>query len=525
MITIDFEVLNVGQGNANFIIVKRDGKIVTTFLIDIGTQREKSDLGAIASAGYIADVLSEMTAPHIAAVVLSHRDKDHIVLLPTILKRFKTRRKAPAGTPRKEILVIDGIFYGGSRKDYERARAIFLTKNLIKDTEAYLDSRLENHIGRTPFPFNHSHFRDTVPLQFWPWYGEVEQIDADGNKEMVVPTPRGGDLGISLSALAVNVDPRKPAEDDDLFDKEWTGMEPNAGSLVVALLTRPPGTPERDGRVAFVATGDATGVTLRRLQPWIKDSQYFPDVFHLTAPHHGAFRTSLSDEALKADRIVTVQRVKKPEIEDTEAAKTLRRFSRKIQAKTISASAGISLTYGHPSVTVLAALANYNAFAGRYADSRLTPPHDRNHFITVWMERYMTADTSGGPRFPQEKSGYVTLQTDAAVYTTLYLPSHKDVLSKANYVYAFNADRADNGVTEIGAAPTINQPGTRSWIFSVTEDGTRSMTARPEDDNPMESLMKTGDRAGAVRTLSSMRGREGRRQAAGIGTRGVRIIG
>jgi hypothetical protein len=480
MIYLRFEVLDVGQGLANFVEIYINGVLTTTMLLDIGTEREKHP-SAVASVEDVVRRLGEMDHPNIAALVFSHKDKDHLSLLKPIIDQFKT----PTGSGSGRTLTIDGIFHSAGLPDYNKA----WKGNVIRQAAQHFDPTARTHIGRHGFPYRSTHFRQSMAeKQFWPWPGVVEQGEGNWQK----PLLRHPELSaLRLSALIVNVDSTRDIE--EAFDtSKKAKLDPNAGSLVTVLSMK-----QKNGNdLAYVVTGDATALTLdHATSPRIARLHTLRRVYHVTAPHHGSFVTTLTAAGAKERRtlraVLRAKRKKKTShdwILNADSAAALSEFVESLRAETISASADVKEEWAHPAMMVLYYFRRY--LKGEFIDPGMSP----HHFITAYFDAFgeqMQFDDPEGSDVDEDwppKQSYATVQVAKAIFTTRYiLRTPPGVQTTQDLFY-------DVDVRTVSYYPrrhpdAYTKPESVNWLFDAIHD----MTA--PQDGPLPIALRVHDEA------------------------------
>jgi beta-lactamase superfamily II metal-dependent hydrolase len=234
--TINFHVLNVGQGTGNFIeCCDGKGNVLNAILIDFGSERDTGGVTSSAVA-WVAERLETMAKPTIDAVIFSHSDSDHINLVPDLLKDH---------FPNHGDLAVNNTYYGGSYAKYAKKGE----NVLYKLEEEYMKDELES------FPkisTNYTNLKKKDPVPFY-----------------------SNSYGVEIYLLIGNVPGASAA---------------NTASLVLAVNIK--GT-------YYIVTGDATGVTIAELNdiinfPNFRQKYLGDNVWMLTTPHHGSRTTMLN---------------------------------------------------------------------------------------------------------------------------------------------------------------------------------------------------------------------------------------
>jgi hypothetical protein len=435
-------VLDVGQGSGNFVEIYADvgnpaaERLVSTILADFGSDHVHLDTGSgPASVQYIYNRLMTMAVPTLDMVILSHGDADHVVLLYTLLGKFKPRRSTDVSDPRP-VLTILGARYCGAQSDYNHKKRpkwegtqkppkgnnilTWITNYMPPDVPAVDDTPAVVH---KPRPFAN----DASTIAGW--------VTGDGRRDpfAVVGEAR-------LYAVKGNVNDALTRV--GLKRKKLNAYAVNTKSLVLLLDYR---------GEQFVLTGDATGLTLQECNTLLTDEirdEYLPNVLMATFPHHGAMATGFGLAGNASRRG-----------DNTEGVANMTTFANKVRAKTVTGSAERKSTFKHPDIRVVDCFTGPLAPAPYWTD--VTAGAGR-HYFTAYYEYacgYTRADT--GKRWPTAgtAAGWYSLQTAANVYTTLYY-----VNAKARALVYPPSPLADGEVLPRGAA--IPPEGQR-WTYTV----------------------------------------------------------
>jgi len=332
---IKFQVLDVGQGTGNFIEIYDGGTLTHTVLIDLGSERAKEEAGG-PSVEYVVAKLKEMTQPTVDALLLSHSDSDHINLVPQLLDAFYP--VGTAGKKKKDTLQVSYARYGGAYQRYSKRSAT----NLL--------ARLEKYVPGTDEP---------EPM------GAGFTSFAKGKKS----TPLITVGGVKLYVWIANATETSALVPDTFRAGKRRAADPfaiNTNSLVVVA---------EFGGVQFVATGDATGVTLSEANTYatkeIRET-FLDTVFMCTLPHHGSFATTFNLQGAGDDAD------EKEEL----PRENLDKFAGNVNAETITGSAERVKRFKHPSAVVMSFFWGYLDFHLFYRDPLLD---DDNHFYIAWF--------------------------------------------------------------------------------------------------------------------------------------------
>ncbi|MDY7092721.1 MAG: hypothetical protein SX243_07085 [Acidobacteriota bacterium] len=445
-----FTVLDVGQGTGNFIELfstKTPGPTTAptkTFLIDLGSEKQKNEAGG-PSAAFVVTQLDRMTNPELDCVILSHSDSDHINLLERVLAAFD-----PPGTinPTKRILTVQRSYYGGDYKLYSKSG-----KNVLVELAKYT----LNGIGT--FPTNKSSFGVSSPAPF-------RTIDGVDLYLMVGNAPR------SAAAAA------KKSSSVDSFAI-------NTKSLVVVV----------SWGIQYIATGDATGVTLaacnKFITPTIK-STFLPQVLMVTMPHHGSETTTFNFTGSGGGR------------DDADAVRNVETFAANIAPQTITASAERKRTFKHPSAFLLQFFWPFIR-SGDYTDPTLS--NGRHYYVAYFNtdDGYTYQSATGPKPFPPSNWWY-TMQTANDLFTNLYFDPDM-VPDKTNHYTALLPPNPGQGVQTPSATPY--PPLGVAWYYLSPEGDSTTIgqiTNRP-------SLL-----ALEQELLTEARAKRGRAEATGAST-------
>jgi len=360
---IRFTVLDVGQGTGNFIetFSTKTPSLATapvkTFLIDLGSERQRKEAGGPA-ANFVVNQLNLMKSRELDCVILSHSDSDHINLLEMVLAAFD-----PPGTinPTKPILTVQASYYGGDYALYSKRG-----KNILVRLAQYSLTHPQS------FPTGKSSFGVASPKPFRTVDG-VDLYLMIGN----APKSAGGAA-------------KKAAVDSFAI---------NTKSLVVVV----------SWGIQYIATGDATGVTLAWCNKYVTDTikkNFLPSVVMLTMPHHGSATTTFNITGTSGGR------------DDAAAVKNVQTFVAKTAPASVTASAERVRTFKHPSAFLLQFFWGVIQ-SGDYTDPTLT---GGQHYYTAYFttgDGYKVNDGGTVQPFPRSDWWY-TLQTAKDIFTNLY---------------------------------------------------------------------------------------------------------
>jgi hypothetical protein len=357
-----FRVLDVGQGSANFIELHDDNdRITNTFLIDLGTEKYKEEIGG-PSANAIVASLKTMANPAIDALVLSHSDRDHINLIQSVLDEFSPPRTV---NPPKPKLTIKWARYGGSFEQYKS-----YGRNLLNNVEEFCT----NFQDLRPLTFDYTSFPPNGPALTWRRVAGVSLYCVLAN-------------ATRTNQLAQASYPRGPERDRYVR---------NTRSIVVLV--------DYEDK-QFIVTGDATGVTMLKCTPLLAGVPGLTrDVFMLTVPHHGSRTTGFDVKSI--DGVA----------HDGETVVT--QFAAAARARSVTASAGQNVTYHHPSAELLSHFWDVVEKTPFYGIREF----DDRHFFTAYFDTTYEVRRSpkavvGWPR-AADVNDWFTVQTKFNVYTT-----------------------------------------------------------------------------------------------------------
>jgi len=429
--TMRYTVLPVGQGSGAIVEVLENGVLQAPVLIDLGSRGWNKQAGQ-PSATFIAERLEQMAAPKLAAVFLSHVDSDHVNLLRRLLARFKK----PGEVGPKKTLEIGDVWFGGEESDYEESR--------------------------------------DRPLQQLREYGATVHALGVGISDVPTGTVRLSSAGVDYSLLIANVAESNPSQKRRRIDasdqkRAANSFLRNVVSLCVVV---------KFGKVTpqyIVAPGDAIGLTLAESNKILRDNPgIFAPVLSLALPHHGSATSTYDMSGVKATG---------NERRDQLATRVVREFVDHLEAHSITASAGESPTYRHPSSRVVADFAR-TVLKRWYSDG--TTPNE--HFFTAYYPLDELALEGGMNRNTWPSSiGWHTGLTESNVFTIDYFRGNPQIFSPPEIV--FDPGRAPNeyplarygGVNApYGFGPTA-PPRAAGWGFVIAESGEREEVERLVD--------------------------------------------
>lgn len=407
---INFQVLDVGQGTGNFIELRDDAdhSLVATILLDLGSERAARHAAGGPTVEYVVATLKEMAQPTIDILMFSHGDSDHVNLVPDLLAAFE-----PFGTdgvPAVDTLKIKTVRYGGDFAKYEKRGTQILEK-----VRKYMpdDDELESVAYKT-----------------------TSFSKGDKSKPMLTLE----DIAIyMMMGNCANAAAEKGAK-----KRKLDSFVVNTNSLVVVIIF---------GGVQFVATGDATGTTLRQCNDVITapiKSTFLDNVYMMTLPHHGSATTTFNMRGIKGG----------------DAEINLRQFVDNLTANTITGSAERVRTFKHPSAVVMSYFWERLSGTVYYADPLLT---DDRHFYTAHFEGdggFRLSDGKHGEDWPR-LSWWYSVQTTSNVFTNLYY--EYDMQGEA--IIPPNPGEVTKGL----AAKPLQPPLGVAWTYRVLADGTKSL--------------------------------------------------
>lgn len=408
MAEVRLQVLDVGQGSGNFVEIYTDAKdevLGATILVDLGTELDPFDAAQTETIKYICEKLRTMTNPTISLLVLSHSDTDHINLIASLLSNF-TPPGQPAQSGKPNLTIALAWFAGEYDKFAKRSQT-----NVLAIVQAYMvppnrPQRYENGF---------SSFNTDPPICM-----EVAGVTV-----------------YTLIAQVVNEGSSAARE-----SPYWI----NTRSAVLMLSYQ--GT-------QWILTGDATGRTLyeinRKLNAMgpLGRQTYLPNVFMLTAPHHGSYTTTYDLQGLGRGSTMTPKA-------------NVQTFVQWTKPQCLSASAERVKKFKHPHWTVLT---DFSVTCGK--DKYFDPKWD----IDQYGEHAFTAFIPSGTFFPcpwPGVDGFYSANTQSNVFTNLYCVSNiyynVQLLGSATPAYAYNP-------ATISAPPYAGIALGVTWEFRVNENG------------------------------------------------------
>ena len=425
--------LDVGQGTGIFVEVidTTKGDVPQhAILVDLGSEKEHGTAG-VASAIFVANRLNLMSPqPTLDAVILSHSDKDHINLMPDLLKYFAPYNPL---TPGPGTLRVLDCIYGGDWAKYE------------KDKLDHVLQSLAPYLLYNPAP------------TIWP--RSVACNTTGLNTTPPVPLTKAGPVDVFLIIGNAPNQSTNPGAVPVYTD----GFGINTLSFVLLI--------QAFGVVQFVATGDATGATLvwcNYVLNGLGGSVHLHTVLNVSAPHHGSAKTTFDIGHADASGTLTGPAV-------------LNAFATTINAHTVVASAAFRASWWHPSATVLRYFwqAPAAALGPFWPDPILNSAHFQSPYI---LQNEFNRINSAGyvVNFPPNPDWY-TIQAKLGVYTTTYYAadknSHRMVVCPPNPVVsqdppAAKLDPVNGPIPPLGVA----------WYFGA-DPTTVSIHQQPNRDN------------------------------------------
>ncbi|HSQ41729.1 MAG TPA: hypothetical protein VLM37_05565 [Fibrobacteraceae bacterium] len=342
---VKVHVLNVGQGMGNFIEVYGDGldkPPTKTFIYDLGSEKGKATFGPPAIE-FIINRLKAMATPRIDLITFSHGDKDHWNLFRDLIGECD--EKLPD-------LQYGDVYFGGCKDQYDYGSSVY---NVLGD----LEKRKASIQG--PFPDAASDFYQKIGSS-WRCLANLD--------------------GLIVRLLLANVDEGIVLSDSSTYS-EFSNK--NSVSAVVVC-------EYADNR--FILTGDATGLTISKINALIKQqgiSDQVNNTFLMIVPHHGSAVT------LKYEG-------------DYAAAQT---FATYCDANSIAASADFRIGFFHPDYAMLQIFCNPKLFVPmplQIGTGGYTPPNTEANYPDHLYVAY-------------NKSGWDTYKTQENIYTTQYSSS------------------------------------------------------------------------------------------------------
>lgn len=422
MAEVRFQVLDVGQGSGNFVEIYTDSldKVLgATILVDLGTERDPGDAAQNASIEYVRKTLASMSDPTINLLVLSHSDTDHINLIATLLSKF-----TPPGQPAtlgKPNLTILNAWYAGEYAKFKKRRGT----NVLVTVGQYMLPLT----APLPYSTGFSSFRPSPPSAIPPCL------------------PIGDVFVYTLVANVVN-EASKAAKESP----HWVNTRSAVLLISYVNSAQKRINPDFTG-AQYVVTGDATGNTLYEINSILENmgeparSTYLPNVFMLTAPHHGSETTTFDLLGLGRGNKIT------PEA-------NVETFSNFIRAKCLSASAERVTTFKHPAWSVITALSGHLGKDG-YFDPYYPIAQYGEHCVTIYVKQHTFA------RCPWPAAGnFYSFNTESNIFTNLYCvrTTYYDVTIPPNPVNAYDPAYSS-------APPYCTIALGATWEFRINELG------------------------------------------------------
>lgn len=268
--------LDVGQGMSTFVEIYDTGNnLIRTLLFDLGSSKNSSIAGASSVSFLAAQINKRKPVPYIDGVFISHKDSDHVSLIPALLDELPD-------------VGVGKVWYGGRYSWYNKNR-----NNVLNDLGERTEDADEDVVG---FPIGVSDF-DT-DLGFFDFLWDMD--------------------GVTVYLLTVNTPYKneKLGTPEDKISRTPDGDQANSKSLVCYV---------RYGGNAFTISGDATYPTMVYLNQILGTSKLIFTKM-LLLPHHGSRKTTFGLPSTSA------------KISD-EARNSVKTFARKMGSKTLIASA------------------------------------------------------------------------------------------------------------------------------------------------------------------------------------------
>jgi beta-lactamase superfamily II metal-dependent hydrolase len=381
--SLNYIVLPAGQGTATLIEVIDDETDIplTMIIIDLGSSNWEENLTGKFSADIIALRLNLMAKPTIDAIFLSHSDDDHVNMLGVLLEQFDKPTDSVPST--KKQLTINKVWYGGYDKGYG---------GILTYLEEYKPPKEATNL-------------------------RILQKHASNLETPLYPNNNGIEIRLIIGNMVTEeTQLYKSSHQRPYKDKHYLI---NTKSLVL-LVTY--GTAEKRH---FVATGDATGLTMAACNEMLDKAKWKDPVLSISAPHHGSRATSYS-----------LLNIKRPHTASLDVAKeVVKQFVLWLRPESVTVSAG-ETGYHHPSPALLNDLAEYVKDAARPKDKD-SPliwvddevKSDREHFYTAYFEEgafTIAPKTKPDPNAMDvaatwpDQEGWWTARTTKAVYTIDY---------------------------------------------------------------------------------------------------------
>lgn len=420
---MSFNVLDVGQGSANYIELRDGTTLKAAAIVDVGSEQWKRIAGDPSTA-WVAKQLKTMEGgAKLDAVVLSHSDNDHVNLIPSLLRHFDPPND---DDPELPVLTVERVCYGGDYSKYKKGNQRNFLSRLNDYGPEDEDDILEELDGNwSSFDRAEAKWKPLVKIG-----GQIELwvLSANTSAEML---PDAGSKK------------RKRAELPDAY-----GI--NTRSIVVAA---------RFGGKTLIATGDATGLTLLHCNRVLKKQAVrtkLGSVFMVTIPHHGSDTTTYDLTGSSHGH--------------ADAVANVRTFVDYVNADTISGSSGERRTFRHPSPRVIHDFGRHMLHGNQYEDPSLKKQKLDQHFYTSYFEDRTLKLTGGTEAQWPDGSGWWTARTDENVFTTDYFAEPEGTLIPRAYPW----DARLKDLDDLDPEP----PRAISWAFDIAPGAARIEPAR-----------------------------------------------
>ena len=322
-------VMDVGQGQGNFVEVYDGTTLTNTLLFDLGSAKASRTAGT-ESINYIAGKVASMTHPMIDFISLSHKDRDHRNLVTRLIDAIEDLVGTDTGA-----FSIGEVRFGGNREWYP--------DRLFKRLEKYCLNVLN-------LPLRHTGYNKLTSQWTAIWSeNDVSVYIALAN----VPTE-------GVTTLSTTSNPKKRRR----VDSELA----NCVSILSNI---------KWNQNEFLINGDATFTTFQEFNKTFKNGD-FPYTKMVTLPHHGSRKTTFGLSSSTATALGP-------------SVTTVTNFAKRISGKTVTASAEIYGRYHHPSYDVMTyfnRFADSTTTRVWYYDPSLA--NNNRHYLTAYLDTSFT---------------------------------------------------------------------------------------------------------------------------------------
>ncbi len=436
-------LLDVGQGSGTFVEIYTGSKITATALLDLGSERAKTEAGQPA-VKLIEKSLNSMTTPRIDFCSLSHSDSDHINLVQDLLSKFDKPGTKKATKP---ILEVGKVIYGGHRVRFAKHGGT----NVINDLEAYQPT---GTVKPEPLPANNCSYSQPTPMF------EIQDVSFN----LLVGNHIAGEHTIRTI----------------IGDKKWRvdSFSLNTYSLIFVVVFD-------DWK--YVITGDATGATIDQANFYIdKFKVKFGNVAVLTMPHHSSETTTFA--------LTSGKRPHKNERVPDAAKKVIESFANSVKAMSIHASAEDVGSFRHPSAYTMSYFWELVEKTAWYVDPVLSK---KQHLYNAYFKKDDDYSINVDVVDPQTKKTFTrqlellpfddwwTFATNYAVFTNRYYVREAAYEPDKNETATFPPN--PGRVTDIPKSGALNSPPFAvAWQY--TSDAATQKTTLHRVENRKDGL-------------------------------------